>query len=238
MIVDVGEIAERFAEVRERALACYRRAGNLPGEPRIVCVTKMQSVARIVEVIEAGATEIGENYLQEAVQKDVFGLRHSNAVTIRYIGRLQSNKYNAILRLFDSVDSADAGILERANNSESRGLLRAREFLLEVNAGEELQKGGLSLGQIRELVEARVPWLYKITGLMAVVPLQATAGMRIRMYKNVHELFVELTRDLGSTHMSVLSMGTSDDFELALEHGSNMIRVGTAVFGTRLSDRL
>jgi pyridoxal phosphate enzyme (YggS family) len=229
----VGEIAERFAEVRERALVSYRRAGNLPGEPRIVCVTKMQPLTRIVEVIEAGASEIGENYLQEAVRKEVFGLRQTSTVAIRYIGRLQSNKYNAILRLFDSVDSADPGILERAQDQASLIPMQAHEFLLEVNAGEEARKGGLTVRQIRELVAAQAPWLREISGLMTVVPLQATTEMRVNMYESVRELLGELARDLATTRLKVLSMGTSDDFELALEHGSTMIRVGTAIFGPR-----
>jgi pyridoxal phosphate enzyme (YggS family) len=229
----VGEIAERFAEVRERALVSYRRAGYLPGEPRIVCVTKMQPLTRIVEVIEAGASEIGENYLQEAVRKEVFGLRQTSTVAIRYIGRLQSNKYNAILRLFDSVDSADPGILERAQDQASLIPMQAHEFLLEVNAGEEARKGGLTVRQIRELVAAQAPWLREISGLMTVVPLQATTEMRVNMYESVRELLGELARDLATTRLKVLSMGTSDDFELALEHGSTMIRVGTAIFGPR-----
>jgi pyridoxal phosphate enzyme (YggS family) len=229
----VGEIAERFAAVRERALVSYRRAGHLPGEPRIVCVTKMQPLARVVEVIEAGATEVGENYVQEAVRKDVFGLRQSSPLVVHYIGRMQSNKYNAMLRLFDSVDSSDPGILERAEGQRPDVRLQTREFLLEVNAGEEAQKGGLSVGQVRQLAEGRPTWLGEISGLMTVVPLQATIGMRVRMYESVRELLAELVRDLGLSRLKVLSMGTSDDFELALEHGSTMIRVGTAIFGPR-----
>lgn len=229
----MGEIAERFAEVRGRALASYRRAGNLPGEPRIVCVTKMQSADRIVEAIEAGAVELGENYVQEAVRKGVLGLRGPQPVIIHYIGRMQSNKYNSILRLFDAVDSADLGILERAEDQKAGEPIRAQEFLLEVNAGDEVQKGGMSVGQIRRLAELRPPWLREIAGLMTVVPLQATIDMRARMYESVRELLAELNRDPGLSRLRVLSMGTSDDFELALEHGSTMIRVGTAVFGPR-----
>ncbi|MHB8071603.1 MAG: YggS family pyridoxal phosphate-dependent enzyme [Candidatus Cryosericum sp.] len=234
----MGEIAERFAEVRERALASYRRAGNLPGEPRIVCVTKMQPLDRIVEAIEAGAAELGENYVQEAVRKGVFGLRGPRSVAIRYIGRMQSNKYNSILRLFDAVDSADLGILERTEDQKAGGPIRAQEFLLEVNAGDEAQKGGMSVGQIRRLAELRPPWLYEIMGLMTVVPLQATIDVRAKMYESVRQLLAELNRDLGLSRLSVLSMGTSDDFELALEHGSNMIRVGTAVFGPRSPSKM
>src|SRR5450759_4943215 len=99
---NVGSIAERLAEVRERACLSYRRAAGQPGEPHIVCVTKTQPLPRILEAIDAGATEIGENYLQEAIRKDVFALCESRGVTVRYIGRLQSNKYNAILRVFDT----------------------------------------------------------------------------------------------------------------------------------------
>lgn len=229
----MGSIAERLAEVRERACLSYRRATGQPGEPHIVCVTKTQPLPRILEAIDAGATEIGENYLQEAIHKDVFTLRESHGVTVRYIGRLQSNKYNAIVRVFDAVDSADPELLERLHGIHDRGAQRACTFLLEVNAGEESQKGGLSMSQIRDLAAAGTPWLHEISGLMAVVPLQTTMQMRAILYQSVSVLFHELARDLGSSRVTLLSMGTSDDFELAIEHGSNMIRIGTGIFGPR-----
>jgi len=146
---------------------------------------------------------------------------------------MQSNKYNTMLRLFDSVDSADTAILERAEGEMPSVRLQTREFLLQVNAGEELQKGGLSIGQVRQLAEERPTWLREVSGLMTVVPLQATIGMRVRMYESVRELLTELVRDVGLLRLQILSMGTSDDFELALEHGATMIRVGTAIFGPR-----
>jgi PLP dependent protein len=211
----------------------YCRVAGRPGEPRIVCVTKTQPLPRILEAIDAGATEIGENYLQEAIRKDVFALRGSHGVTVRYVGRLQSNKYNAILRLFDAVDSADRRLLERLDGMEDRGELRACTFLLEVNAGEESQKGGLTVPEIRELAATGTPWLHEISGLMAVVPLQATTQVRTILYRSVSELFHELVSDLGSSRVTLLSMGTSDDYELAIEHGSNMIRIGTGIFGAR-----
>jgi pyridoxal phosphate enzyme (YggS family) len=231
----VGSIAERLAEVRERAGVSYRRAGSRPGELHIVCVTKTEPLPRIVEAINAGATEIGENYLQEAIRKDVFSLCESQKVTVRYIGRLQSNKFNAILRAFDAVDSGVPELLEHVRNMPDCEARRARTFLLEVNAGEESQKGGLTIPQIHELAATGAPWLHEISGLMAVVPLQATMQMRATMYESVGLLFQELARDLGSSCVRLLSMGTSDDFEVAIEHGSNMIRIGTAIFGPRSS---
>ena len=205
----------------------------MPGEPRIVCVTKMQPLARIVEAIEAGATELGENYVQEALRKDVFSLRESRHVAVHYIGRMQSNKYNAVLRLFDAVESADQGILEHVRGQLPTAHPQAQEFLLEINAGEEEQKGGLSVEQVRRLADERPPWLSMVSGFMTVVPLQATPEMRATMYESVRDLLGELVRTAGMSHLKVLSMGTSDDYELALEHGSNMVRVGTAVFGSR-----
>ncbi|MCE5193034.1 MAG: YggS family pyridoxal phosphate-dependent enzyme [Candidatus Cryosericum sp.] len=230
----MGAIADRFAQVRERAEFAYRSASRGGGEPRIVCVTKMQSLPNILEAINAGAAEIGENYLQEAVRKGVFALRQSHRVTIRYIGRLQSNKYNAILRNFDAVDSGDQKFLEHIHAVGGVRTDQARTFLLEVNTGEEVQKGGLTIAQIRELATGHSPWLQEIAGLMAVVPLQASTEMRSRMYENVHVLFEDLAEELGPSRVTTLSMGTSDDFEVAIEHGSNMIRVGTAIFGPRL----
>jgi PLP dependent protein len=216
----------------------YCRVAGRPGEPRIVCVTKTQPLPRILEAIDAGATEIGENYLQEAIRKDVFALRGSHGVTVRYVGRLQSNKYNAILRLFDAVDSADRRLLDHLDSIEDRGDLRACTFLLEVNAGEESQKGGLTVPEIRELAATGTPWLHEISGLMAVVPLQATMQVRTILYRSVSELFHELVSDLGSSRVTLLSMGTSDDYELAIEHGSNMIRIGTGIFGARSPSRV
>ncbi|MCX6087357.1 MAG: hypothetical protein NTW63_06435, partial [Caldiserica bacterium] len=182
-------------------------------------MTKTQSLPRILEAVDAGVTEIGENYLQEATRKGVFTVRESHGVTVRYIGRLQSNKYNAILRVFDTVDSASPDILERLNGVQDRGVLRARTFLLEVNAGEETQKGGLTVPQIRELAAAGTPWLHEVSGLMAVVPVQATLQVRAVLYESVSVLFHDLASDLGSSRVRLLSMGTSDDFELAIEHG-------------------
>ena len=205
----------------------------MPGEPRIVCVTKTQSLARIAEAVEAGAAELGENYVQEALRKDVFSLRESRHVAVHYIGRMQSNKYNAVLRLFDSIESADQGILERAQGQLPGTRRHSQEFLLEVNAGEEEQKGGLSIEQVRRLADERPPWFSEVSGFMTVVPLQATPQMRATMYESVWKLLGELVRSAGLSHLKVLSMGTSDDYELALEHGSNMVRVGTAIFGPR-----
>jgi hypothetical protein len=201
-------------------------------------VTKTQPLSRILEALDAGVTEIGENYLQEATRKDVFALCDSRGVTVRYIGRLQSNKYNAILRVFDTVDSAGPDILERLNGIQDRRVLKARTFLLEVNAGQETQKGGLTVPQIREIAAAGAPWLHDVSGLMAVVPVQATMQERATLYESVSDLFRDLARDLGSTRVRLLSMGTSDDFELAIEHGSNMIRVGTGIFGSRSPSRV
>lgn len=229
----MGAIADRFAEVRERAVSVYRRVWGGTGVPRLVCVTKMQSLQNIVEAVDAGATELGENYLQEAVRKGVFALRQERGLTIRYIGRLQSNKYNAILRDFDTVDSADPKLLERLHASPDRQNYQAHTFLLEVNAGEEIQKGGLTVAEIRELAAARSPWLQEVAGLMAVVPLEASLEERARIYESVHLLFLDLAHESGLTRVTTLSMGTSDDFEVAIEHGANMIRVGTAIFGPR-----
>ena len=199
----------------------------------MLCVTKTQPLDRILDVLEAGATEIGENYLQEAVKKDVFSLRRDWSVGVHFIGRLQSNKYSPILRLFDAVDSSDQPFLEKVAERQADPAIRASTFLLEVNAGGEAQKGGLTVTEVRALADANASWLGRLNGLMAVVPLVATMSERARLYDSVHELYCNLAHQLGEAQFSLLSMGTSDDYELALAHGSNMVRVGTAIFGPR-----
>lgn len=229
----MGAIADRLAEVRERATSVYGHVLGSSGMPRLVCVTKMQPLSSIVEAIDAGAAEIGENYLQEAVRKGVFVLRHDRGVTVRYIGRLQSNKYNAILRDFDTVDSADLKLLEHVQATHDKQDHQTHTFLLEVNAGEEAQKGGLTIAEIRELAAGRSRLLQEVEGLMAVVPLGASLEERSRIYDNVHLLFLDLVHEFGKERVTTLSMGTSDDFEVAIEHGANMIRIGSAIFGPR-----
>ncbi|HOV50172.1 MAG TPA: YggS family pyridoxal phosphate-dependent enzyme [Candidatus Cryosericum sp.] len=226
-------VGERFIAVRNKAVAAYQQATGLTTEPHIVCVTKTQPIDNVREVLEAGATEIGENYLQEAVRKDVFGLRRDWSVRLHFIGRLQSNKYNPILRMFDAVDSSDQPFLEKVMERGQDPTVQASTFLLEVNAGGETQKGGLTVTEVRALVAVDVPWLRRLNGLMAVVPLAATMAERARMYDSVHELYCDLAHQLGAAQFSLLSMGTSDDYELALAHGSNMVRIGTAIFGPR-----
>lgn len=226
-------VGERFVAVRNKAVAAYQQATGLSAEPHIVCVTKTQPLDRIRGVLEAGATEIGENYLQEAVRKDVFSLRQDWSVRVHFIGRLQSNKFNPILRLFDAVDSSDQPFLEKVAERKADAAIRTSTFLLEVNAGGEAQKGGLTVTEVRALAAADAPWLKRLNGLMAVVPLEATMAERARMYDSVHQLYCDLAQELGEAHFSLLSMGTSDDYELALAHGSNMVRVGTAIFGPR-----
>lgn len=234
----MGKLAERFLAVRERAVASYRRAGNLPGEPRIVCVTKTQPLERIAEVVEAGATEIGENYVQEAIRKDVFSLRQGRDLAVHYIGHMQSNKYNAMLHLFDTIDSSDEDLLEHARTYSPAVPVHTHEFLLEINAGEEPQKTGLTLARVQKLAAESWAGFAVISGFMTVVPLQASTSIRAALYDNVWALMRALVEEHGYSQLRELSMGTSDDFEVALEHGATMIRVGTAIFGTRETGRL
>jgi len=219
-------------------VASYRRAGNLPGEPRIICVTKTQPLERIAEAVEAGVTEIGENYVQEAIRKDVFSLRQGRDLTVHYIGRMQSNKYNTMLHLFDAIDSSDENLLKHACARSLAVPVHTHEFLLEINAGEEPQKAGLTLARVQELAAERWEGFAAISGFMTVVPLQASTNMRAALYDDVRALMRELVEKHGYSQLRELSMGTSDDFELALEHGATMIRVGTAIFGARGTDCL
>jgi pyridoxal phosphate enzyme (YggS family) len=230
----MGHLSDRLAAVRERALYAYSLRAGTDNGLRIVCVTKGRSLASVEEVVQAGALEIGENYLQEALKKGVFRLRDQYGILVRFIGRIQSNKLSRVMREFDALDSLEERLLSELAPATLSGEVRIKEFLLEINAGGEQQKGGITLERVRELFAGRKqPLPSFVSGFMAVVPLEATMGERTTLYESVYEVFREVQERDASPAFTILSMGTSDDYELAITCGANMVRVGTALFGPR-----
>jgi len=217
-------IADNLTALRSRIEAACRRAGRRPAEVTLIAVTKgfPESVAR--EAYEAGVRDFGENRAQEAAGK-LPALADIRAdVTWHMIGHIQTNKIKTVLGLFDIIHSVDSFHLAEAL---SRRAPHAVPAFLEVNAASESTKFGLNLKELPREFEriSRLPGI-EVRGLMTVAPIAADSG-------EVRPIFRRLREAAGALGLSQLSMGMTDDFEVAIEEGATHIRVGRAIFGER-----
>jgi len=226
----VGTIAANLAEVRSRIDAAARRAGREPASVRLMAVTKGFPRETVLEALEAGATLIGENRVQEAETKLV-DLAHR--CEIHLIGHLQTNKARAAAGLFSCVQSIDSVHTAEALDARCDERNRVLDVLLELNTSGEASKSGFAgpgeLAAALDRIE-RLPRL-RVRGLMTVGPLTAEQGAIRGAFTRLREAFDRL--GAGRSGFDVLSMGMSSDFEIAVEEGSTLVRVGTALFGQR-----
>jgi pyridoxal phosphate enzyme (YggS family) len=227
----MAEIAENLKRIQERIGASARRCGRQPEEVRLVAVSKGVAAERLREAVAAGVREIGENYIQEAVPKlealgDVAIIRH-------FIGHLQKNKIRHALPLFElfhSIDSLElAQQVDRIADEEG-----ARPVvLLEVNVAGEGSKFGFSPDHLRQAMEPLLALSrVNIDGVMAIPPLAPQPEDSRRYFVMLRELRDELEREF-AVQLTQLSMGMSNDYEVAIEEGATLVRVGTAIFGAR-----
>jgi hypothetical protein len=224
------EIRARVARVRERIAAAAVRAGRRPEEIRLVAVAKLVEAERVKEAIAAGVTEVAENYVQEAAAK-----REQIPDPVRWhlIGHLQSNKAAKAVSIFDIVHTVDTPHIARLLGRHAAEAGRALEVLLQVNTSGEGTKSGIAPEEADRLLEAvaAVEGL-RVRGLMTIGrwdpdPEKARGEFR---------LLAGLARDLEERFgldLSWLSMGMSHDFEVAIEEGATLVRVGTGIFGPR-----
>ncbi len=225
-------IAENVARVRERMEAAAKRAGRDLGKIRLVAVSKTVGLERIIPAIEAGVDSLGENYVQEAQEK--IGALEQR-VSWHFIGHLQSNKAKVATRLFDWVHSVDslklAEELSRAGRQQSKIL----PVLLQVNLGREETKFGAREEEVFRLLEGMgsLPGV-SIKGLMGMPPFFENPEESRPYFRALRILAENVSkRQVPGVRMEELSMGMSNDFEVAIEEGATLVRVGTAVFGPR-----
>jgi pyridoxal phosphate enzyme (YggS family) len=220
-MLDLRANVERVREAIARACG---RAGRSPDDVLLVAVSKTVEAERIRLAVAAGIPALGENRVQEAREK-IETLGHP--VPWHLIGSLQTNKAKEAARLFDWIHSVDRVELARELSRRARALDRTLDILIQVNLGEEPQKAGVAPGELKALLDAMTGLeSLRIRGLMAIPPAVETPEAARRFFRRLREL-----RDgAGLEH---LSMGMSADFEVAIEEGATLVRVGTAIFGPR-----
>ena len=227
-----ADLIANYRDVESRVRAAAERAGRDPGEITLIAVSKTKPLSDIEELAAIGVTEFGENKPQELKEKyDSI----SRPVHFHQIGHLQTNKIKYILERAVLIHSVDTLHLAEAieKEAEKRGI--TADVLIEVNEAGEETKFGVSREETLQLVRdvSRLPHL-KIHGLMTIAPFVDDPEENREVFRAMKQLLLDIKSEkIDNVDMSVLSMGMTNDFEVAIEEGATMVRVGTAIFGAR-----
>lgn len=222
-----------FEQVRKKISAAALRAGRDPAEVTLLAVSKRVSVDRIREAIAAGQFFFGENYLQEARQK-ISAIETD--LQWHFIGQFQSNKAKQVAELFDVVETLDRLKVAEALENRLAQMHKRMPVFVQVNIGREGQKGGVLPEDAESFVRKILMSSYlDFRGLMAMPPYFADPEKSRPYFRNLRLLAQDLARNgiTGKNGKIEMSMGMSGDYEVAVEEGSTLVRVGTALFGER-----
>jgi len=224
---------EHLAAIRQRVAEAARRAGRAPEEVRLIAVSKTQSIAAIQALVELGVRDFGESQVQEALAK----IEHFRAAALNwhFIGHLQSNKTRYIPGQFQWVHSVDSARLARRLAEAVGAGNQQLKLLLQVNVAADPAKHGLLPKKLYPTVEdlLRQPLAgVQLCGLMTIGYLHADEDRARASFSSLRDLLEGCRQRFGDSFRE-LSMGMSGDFETAIEEGATMVRVGTALFGSR-----
>lgn len=224
----------RLEEIRNRIRKAAASCGREPESVRLVAVSKTHPADRVREAIEAGAAILGENYIQEAREK--IEVLSGTGVSWHFIGHLQRNKSKYAVRLFDLIHSVDTLKLAREIDKQAAKLGKIQRVLIQVNISGETSKSGVETRECVDFVRAVAELDHlSVEGLMTMPPF-FDQPERVRPF---FRALRELGRTIGShtalpgVSMKELSMGMTGDFEVAIQEGATLVRVGTAIFGER-----
>lgn len=225
-------IADRYLEVLDKKNKACKRAGRNPEDVTLIAVTKTHGAEMMNEAIAAGATDIGENKAQELC------IKYEDVTPVRwhFIGHLQTNKVKTIIDKVVMIHSVDSEKLAAEVDKRARTANLVMDILIEINIGMEDSKSGVSIEEAAVLAE-HIDKTYdnlKVRGLMCVPPISDNPEDSRPYFRKVRNLFDEM-KNSGkmSEDFNVLSMGMSGDYEIAIEEGATVVRVGSAIFGSR-----
>jgi pyridoxal phosphate enzyme (YggS family) len=240
-----GEMAARFAAVRERMAAACARAHRPADSVTLVAVSKTHPPQVILQAIACGQTHFGENRIEEAAEK-IAAVRTESPIPVTWhmIGHVQSRKAREVVAAVDYIHSLDSLKLAERYARFAQELKRTARVLLEINVSGEASKSGFQASSwrqnaalreslwsdIRRIIE--LPGL-RVEGLMTMAPIVERAEQARPVFTALRALRDALAADFPGAHWQTLSMGMTDDYEVAIEEGATMIRVGRALFGPR-----
>lgn len=230
-------IIENIHKIKERISAICLKTKHDSAQITIVAVSKGRAIGQIQEAIEAGITDIAENKVQEAILKyknltpNTFNLK---PVRWHMVGHLQTNKVKEAVRIFDLIQSVDTLRLAAEINRQAVRMNKVQDILVEINTSLEPSKFGLKPDTAVEVIEEIANLRnIRIKGLMTIAPIvdnPEKARPYFRMLKDLRDKVNAFFLSTGYPQLATLSMGMTDDFEVAVEEGSNMVRIGRAIF--------
>ena len=201
---------------------------GLPGHVELVAAAKSRSVEEILEAIEAGVKIIGENYTQEAEEKfSVIGSK----VKWHFIGHLQKNKVKKAVRIFDMIETVDSVEIAAAIDKSCAEIAKVMPVLIEINSGLEKNKSGILPEDLENLIKDLLGFKnIKLSGLMTMGPMLKNPEDYRHYFRETKKLFDKIKSTLD---IKYLSMGMSDSYQVAIQEGANLVRIGVAIFGPR-----
>lgn len=225
-----GTISENLLDIQDRISKAARKAGRDPGEVTLIVVTKSVEPKKVKESLSAGARIFGENYVQEAQEK-ISKIKDKN-IKWHFIGHLQKNKAKFAVELFDVIHTVDSVELAHELNKRAK---EPQDVLIEVNIAREKTKTGVDAEGAVKLARAisSMPNL-RLRGVMAIPPFNEDPEATRPYFAAIRRLAERINKEhLPGVFLRDLSMGMSNDFEVAIEEGATMVRIGTAIFGQR-----
>lgn len=225
-------IAENIAAIRSRIDAAARETGRTAADITLVGASKMNDSAACREAIAAGIDVLGENRVQEMTQK--LSENAYDGAPLHFIGHLQRNKVKQVVGKVALIESVGSTELLQEIEKTAAKLDIVQDILLEVNIGGEEAKSGFAPEALADAaaLAKTLPHIC-VRGLMAIPPVETEVHGNMPYFKKVHALFVDINEKMYDNKWEYISMGMSGDFEDAIRAGSNMVRVGTAIFGAR-----
>jgi pyridoxal phosphate enzyme (YggS family) len=229
----MNTIYDNVQMVKEAVAQAALRSGRSPEAITLVAASKMNETARLREAYEAGIRVFGENRVQELVEKNAQGA-YAGA-ELHFIGHLQTNKVKFVAGLCDLIQSVDSETLVQQIGRRATALGKVQDILIEVNIGREPGKSGVMAEGLENLlgIASKVPGVH-VKGLMAIPPVTEDPILSRKFFDAMYQLYVDTAaKKYDNIDMCVLSMGMSADYAEAICAGATMVRVGTAIFGSR-----
>ncbi len=226
-------IADNVKKIKDDIAEAALKTNRKPEEITLVAASKTVSAEIIREVVSAGVDAVGENRVQEMLMKNEAGAYHG--IPLHFIGHLQRNKVRHVVGLCSLIQSAGSKelIKEIGRQAEERGIIQ--DILIEVNIGKEASKSGVMPEETEEtaVFAQSVPGIC-VKGLMAIPPITESGAESRRYFEEMYKLYVDIKlKKYDNVYMNFLSLGMSNDFQIAVLSGANMVRVGSAIFGRR-----
>jgi hypothetical protein len=227
-------IAANVFKIREKIAQAAEKSGRKSEDIQLMAVTKTMPAQAVAAAFDSGITLFGENRVQELLEKlpqlDMTGR------SAHIIGHLQSNKVKYIIDKVDMIQSLDSLTLAQEINRLSEKAGKVMKVLVEVNIGRELSKSGVLPQELDSFIENLKSFEnLKICGLMSIPPASTDKEKTRAYFAQIRKLFIDIAeKKSDNINMNILSMGMSSDFDIAIEEGSNLVRVGTLIFGKRI----